>query len=252
MREQRMRQLGYAILGLSSLGLSSLGFVGAASAADLAVKAPPPVVQRPLFSWTGFYMGLNLGGAWSTGHATDNVTGSNFGGDNGGFIGGGQIGYNYQVGNWVWGIEWDMDGADLSRTSNAITTGSGTLQASGRTDWITTVGARVGWAVLGNSLIYVKGGGGWVENSATLMNLTTGGSASGSNTNGGWMAGVGWEWGFAPNWSAKFEYDFLGLNSWSPSNTVLVGGVADRLTLSRDIEMVKVGVNYRFNWGSYH
>ena len=240
-----MRQLRYAILGLSSLG-----FIGAASAADLPVKAPPPV-QPPPYSWTGFYLGLNIGGAWSTGHVTDNVTGSTFSIDNSGFIGGGQLGYNYQTGNWVWGIEWDMDGTDLSRTSNAITTAAfGTLQASAHTDWVSTLAGRVGWAVFDRSLIYVKGGGGWVENSATLM--TTGNSVSGSNTNSGWMAGIGWEWGFAPNWSAKVEYDFLRLNSWSPSNTILVGGIADRLTLSRDIDMVKVGVNYRFGWGAYN
>jgi outer membrane immunogenic protein len=246
-----MRRLGCAILALS------FGVCGAASAADLAkpvYKAPPPA--PPPYSWTGFYLGANIGGAWTTGSVTDTVTGASLSGNNDGFIGGGQLGFNYQISNWVLGFEGDFDGTTISRTSNAVTVGASTLQASAKTNWVSTFAGRVGLAfdhglLFDHSLFYVKGGGAWVENSATLTNLTTGNSISGSNTNDGWMVGVGWEWGFAPQWSAKVEYDFVGLNSWSPSNTVLVNGVADRLTLSRDIEMVKVGVNYRFNWGGY-
>jgi len=242
-----MRWIGCAILGLS------LSLCGVASAADISqpqpvYKAPPPA--PPPFSWTGFYLGVNIGGAWTTGSVTDTVTGRSLSGNNDGFIGGGQLGFNYQISNWVLGFEWDFDGTSISATSNAVTVGANTIQASAKTDWVSTLAGRLGWA-FDRSLLYVKGGGAWVENSATLTNLTTGNSISGSNTNDGWMVGVGWEWAFAPQWSAKIEYNYIGLNSWSPSNTLLVNNIADRLTLSRDIDVVKAGVNYRFNWGAY-
>jgi outer membrane immunogenic protein len=241
---------------LAAIGLS-IGISGAALAADIApqpvYKAPPP--PPPPFSWTGFYLGVNIGGAWSTGTITDTVTGASLSGNNDGFIGGGQVGFNYQISNWVLGAEWDFDGTTLRRTSDAVSTAFGTLQASVNTDWISTLTGRVGLAVdrgflVDRSLFYVKGGGAWVQNSATLTDITTGASASGSNTNDGWTVGGGWEWAFAPNWSTKIEYDFVRLDNWSPSNTILVDGAADRLRLSRDIDMVKVGVNYRFGWGS--
>jgi outer membrane immunogenic protein len=238
----------------------SIGISAAAFAADLTqpvYKAPPPA--PPPYNWTGFYIGANIGGAWSTGTITDTVTGASLSTDSSGFIGGGQVGFNYQISNWVLGVEWDMDGTTLRKTSGAVATAFGTLQASANTDWISTLTGRVGLAFdrglfVDHSLIYVKGGGAWVQNSGTLTDLTTGASASASNTNDGWTVGVGWEWGFAPNWSTKIEYDFVRLDSFSPSNTLLVGpppGLADRFTLSRDIDMVKVGVNYRFNWGAY-
>jgi outer membrane immunogenic protein len=237
---------------LAAFGMT-IGISAAAFAADIAqpkpvYKAPP---APPIFSWTGFYLGVNIGGAWTNGSVTDTVTGASLStNNNAGFIGGGQVGYNYQIGNWVLGVEGDFDGSTINRTSNAVTVGGQTIQASAKTEWISTAAGRVGWA-FDRSLVYVKGGGAWVENNASLTNITTGNSISGSNINDGWMAGVGWEWAFAPQWSAKIEYNYIGLNSWSPSNTVLVDGIADRLTLSRDINVVKAGVNYRFNWGAY-
>ena len=85
-----------------------------------------------------------------------------------------------------------------------------------------------------------------MQNSATLSNLTTGASVSASNTNSGWTAGIGGEWAFAPQWSAKLEYDHVELDNFSPStNSVIVN---DRLTVSRNIDMVKAGVNWRFGW----
>jgi outer membrane immunogenic protein len=215
-----------------------------ALAADLPYKArpaPPP----PVFSWTGFYIGANIGGAWSKGAITDVVTGANLNTDSSGFIGGGQVGFNYQFNTFVLGLEWDIDGTTISKTSNVVPTGFGNLQASANTDWISTLAARFGFA-LDHWLIYGKAGGAWVQNSATLTNLTTGASISGSNTNSGWMAGVGGEWAFAPQWSAKLEYDHVELDNWSlATNTVIAG---DRLNVSRHIDMLKAGVNWRFGW----
>jgi outer membrane immunogenic protein len=104
-------------------------------------------------------------------------------------------------------------------------------------------------------LFYGKGGVGWVGNDDfTVTNLTTGASitASNNNTNSGWLVGVGIEWAFAPNWSAKVEYNYLGLDDRTftvPAGSPFLAG--DTFTQSRDIQMVKLGINYRFNWNSY-
>jgi outer membrane immunogenic protein len=113
--------------------------------------------------------------------------------------------------------------------------------------------ARVGVAAE-NALFYVKGGGGWVgSNEITLTNATTGTSISGSNssTNSGWLVGVGIEYGFAPNWTAKVEYDFLGLTNSSFTVPAGVAGFPNGdiiTTNNRDIQMLTVGFNYLFNW----
>jgi outer membrane immunogenic protein len=240
---------------LAALGLS-IGISGAAFAADLAqrpaYKAPPPPAPPP-FSWTGFYLGGNAGGVWTDRSVTDTLTGASLIGSNSGFIGGGQLGYNWQISNWVWGIEGEFDGTTLNRTGSGVTVvpGGDTIQASARTDWVSMLTGRVGWAVFDRSLIYVKGGGAWVESHATLTDLTTGASISGSHVNDGWVVGAGWEWAFAPQWSVKFEYNHIGLENFTPSNTLLVdgGALADQLVFRRDLDIAKVGINYRFNWG---
>jgi outer membrane immunogenic protein len=214
---------------------------GSALAADLPVKArPAPIAPIPVFSWTGFYLGANIGGAWSNSTLTDSATGANFSTNNSGFIGGGQFGYNWQFNNnWVLGIEGDIDGTTISKTSNGVfVPGIGTLQASLNTDWVATLAGRIGYT-FDHWMFYAKGGGAWVQDSATLRNLTTGASVSASHTNSGWMAGAGVEWAFAGPWSAKVEYNHIGLDTESVST----------LNLSRDIDLVKVGVNYRFGWG---
>jgi outer membrane immunogenic protein len=99
-------------------------------------------------------------------------------------------------------------------------------------------------------------GGGWVGNDDfTVTNLTTGASTavSNNNTNSGWLLGAGIEWAFAPNWSAKVEYNYLGLDDRTftvPAGSPFLAG--DTFTQSnRNIQMVKVGINYLFNWSSY-
>jgi outer membrane immunogenic protein len=231
------------------IGVCAATLVAApAFAADMGmpVKAPPPPAA-PVFTWTGIYIGANIGGAWSNGTATDNVTGVSFDTNNSGFIGGGQVGLNWQLNNFLLGVEWDIDGTTISHTGAAVTALRGPLagdvfQGSANTDWISTLTGRIGFA-FDHWLFYAKGGGAWVQNSVTLTNLTTGGSASASNTNGGWTAGVGAEWAFAPQWSAKLEYDYIKLDDFSPA---LLG---DNVTLSRHFNMVKAGINYRFDWG---
>jgi outer membrane immunogenic protein len=128
----------------------------------------------------------------------------------------------------------------------------GSLRFSANDRWITTLAARVGVANA-NWLFYVKGGGGWVGvNNPTLTNVTTGGSisVSNSNNNSGWLAGAGIEWAFAPNWTAKIEYDFLGLNNSNftvPVGTPFIGGDIVTTT-NHNVQTLTVGINYLLNW----
>ncbi len=171
------------------------------------------------------------------------------------FIGGGQVGCNYQINQFVIGAEWDGDWA--ARNDNNFTAfvpGVGTIVAtrSGNA-WVSTVAARFGVA-FDRVLLYGKAGGGWAGvGDVTLANLTTGNAIIlGGGSTSGWVAGAGLEWAFADNWSAKFEYDFLGRSGNTfivPVGAPLFAG--DTFTTgNRNIQMFKVGLNWRFNWGA--
>lgn len=231
----------------------------AAHSADLAVKAPPPPPPPP-FSWTGFYVGGNIGGAWANNDWRDSLFLTNFNNNNNGvFIGGGQIGGNYQIGNFVIGGEWDFDwAANNNNGGNGVLTSVGNLVVTNNNRWITTVAARFGYAV-DHWLLYGKAGGGWVgNNNLTVTNVTTGVSltcgnfTSCGNNTGGWLVGAGVEYAFTNNWTVKAEYDFLGLGNRTfviPVGSPLIAAGDTFTSNNRNIQTVKVGVNYLFNWG---
>jgi outer membrane immunogenic protein len=204
-----------------------------------SADAPPP--PPPPFTWTGFYIGANIGGSWTYGTLTDNFTDVDFDTDHSGFIGGGQLGFNYQIRNLVLGVEWDIDWTSISETGNGVfVPGVGTLQASADMGWITTLTGRVGLTV-DKWLVYMKTGAGWVRNSASITNLTTGDVASTSNTNVGWLVGGGVEYAFKANWIARAEYSFLDL-----SDKASGGLLGSTFTFERDVQMLKMGLSYKF------
>src|SRR5262249_38610029 len=153
----------------------------------------------PVFTWTGFYLGGNIGGAWRNDNLSDTLSGLNFsnGNNNGVVIGGGQLGFNWQVSNFVLGVEWDIDrAANNNNTGTGFIPGLGTIQVTSKNGGITALAARFG-VTNGLGLFYGKAGGGWVGNDDfTITNLTTGTSitASNNNTNSGWLVGAGIEW----------------------------------------------------------
>ena len=256
-----MRRLFSAVV----VGWAALGVCGVANAADLGLPSPQPVPIPAYipFSWTGIYAGGNIGAAWIQGDFTDNLGNTFTGGSNAGsvvFTGGGQIGANYQVNYWlVAGVEATFDWLTNNNSQSdaifipGVGTAVGTsVKVSDTNSWLTTVAARVGVAVE-RGLFYVKGGGGWVGgNEFTVTNINTGASVSGSNNSsaGGWLAGAGFEYAFANNWTAKVEYNFLGLSNTSITVPASVAfHASDTIsTNNHDIQMVTVGFNYLFNW----
>jgi outer membrane immunogenic protein len=244
------------LLRVAAVAAATLTISGIAHAADLG-RPPPPMPPQPVFvpppvyNWTGLYIGGNAGVAWTRGNLSDSSGDSFSNSQNAVFAGGGQIGANYQI-NWlVVGVEADFDWlANNNNSSNAIDG----LQVSANDRWITTLAGRVGVAA-NNWLFYAKGGGGWVGvNNFTVTDVPTGASISfsNSNSNSGWLAGAGIEWGFAPNWTARIEYDFLGLkdqNFTVPAGAPFLNN--DVISINnRDVQTLTLGVNYLFNWGS--
>jgi outer membrane immunogenic protein len=250
-----MPKLFHAITALSVLLGASVG----ANAADMRmpVKAPPPA---PLpFSWTGFYIGGNLGGAWTN----TNITEANFGltfnnGNNAVFVAGGQVGFNYQVGSVVFGVEGDFDWAANNNNTTVAVIGplGDSFTASANDRWMATVAGRLGYA-FDRWMIYAKGGGGWVgANGFTVTDLTTGFTATpgNSSTVTGWLVGGGFEWAFANNWSIRAEYDYFGLSGRSftiPAGVIPALGADTFSTGTSNIQMATVGINFRFGGMGY-
>jgi outer membrane immunogenic protein len=240
-----------ATKGLRKCAMAALLLVAPAGAfaADIAVVRYPPPAPAPgpapipyLYNWTGFYIGANLGGAWESATITDPIFLTTFSSNRSGFIGGGQVGYNWQLSpQWVIGIEGTFDGTDIRSTdvdSFAL------LAATSKVDWIATVAGRLGWAA-NNWLFYAKGGGGWVHDTTQLTDLTTGFSVSASDSKGGWLVGGGIEYGITPNWTIKVEYDHIGLDNVTNPGFVMISPF-DTVNVSRHFDIVTTGLNYKF------
>jgi len=154
----------------------------------------------------------------------------------GGF-GGGTIGYNWQVSpNWLIGLEGEGAGANIGQTASIL----GYPVASYKIRSFASIAGRVGFTA-NEWLLYAKGGYGWVDNKLTVLGV------SDSQTHNGYVVGAGVEWGFAPNWSAKVEYLMYHADSKNYFGNLVPGGVASG---DFDINTIKGGINYHFNWGA--
>lgn len=240
---------------LSVAVLAAISATSSAFAADLAVKAPrlPPPVEA--FSWTGCYVGGHLGAAVSQDRTT-NVFGQANSFSSTGFVGGGQVGCDYQFApNWVIGAEGRAAWSSLKSTQAASVTNFATgvtvpAQFSLSNDFLASATARLGYGFAPGWLVYGRGGAAWTREKVVDAFTIPRGPAvapTATSTRTGWTVGAGAEWLFAPHWSANLEYNYYDFGR----HTMTLVDVARDVTVSgmnlRDqIHTVTVGVNYRF------
>jgi len=247
--------------------------------------APPPApapapAPAPSPNYTGFYSGLNGGGGFE--NTINNSVSScfDFGCDvatavpgqlntrPSGFIGGGQIGYNWQAGLFVWGVETDFQGANItgsatvtnSTTFSSVFTNTVTAAGSQRIDWFGTLRGRLGWTPMPPLLIYATGGlaygqvktnvsfTGSVFDGSTLIDSASS-AVTKTDTRAGWTVGGGAEWMLTPQWSIKAEYLFYDLGTERMDQTLDFG--SDGFTsIHSDAHyrgsIVRGGVNFKF------
>ncbi|WP_454626904.1 outer membrane protein [Bradyrhizobium cenepequi] len=225
---------------LGAVALAALA--GPAFAADMGArpytKAPPYTAPALIYNWTGFYIGGHIGGGFTDG--------TNLLGSDARFLGGVQGGFDYQFApNWVLGVEAQYSWLTGS-SNNGVVFPAGTV-VTGNTDQLGSVTGRLGYT-WGPALLYAKGGYAWRDSNNVGVSFagvpqpfTTDG-----NRRDGYTVGAGLEYMFAPNWSAKAEYQYYNFG-----HTTFTGGPAEIVgaRFKDDEHTVKVGVNYRFGWG---
>jgi outer membrane immunogenic protein len=246
-RRRNMRRVVIALLGVTALSV-------AANAADLPVRAPfaPAPVAAP-FTWTGCYLGGHAGAGWAytnwsnTTNTTafgDLAAGQGYSQTNAGFVGGGQIGCNYQALDWVFGVEGTFAGSTIKGNVNNTLFGVADDVFTTKIDSIATATGRLGYA-WNNWLFYGKVGyaGGEVKFSVSdTVGIT--GSGSSSNWQNGWTVGGGVEYALTANWIAGVEYDYIDLLTKSYD----VGGGAGvyAFDVHPQIHQVLARLSYKF------
>jgi outer membrane immunogenic protein len=242
----------------------------AASAADLAVKAPVyKAVPMAVWSWTGFYIGGNVGYSWGNSDSTETITngvGATLFTNSGSFklngpIGGGQIGYNWQSDNWVYGVEGDIQasgqkgGVDFVCPTDVCSPGVAVVGSlNEKLTWFGTLRLRAGVLVTPSTLAYVTGGWafGGIKSDLMLSIPGTTNTFSSSTSRNGWTLGLGVETNVGGNWTAKLEYIYLNLGTFSNAYATAIpapvrGGFLGVNYSSRITDnIVRIGLNYKF------
>ena len=287
------------LLTTAALGVLALPAMAADMAPAPVYRAPPPVLV-PVWNWTGFYVGGTAGGGWLNGNvslggstfcnttllgcvafedstALANALPSNLNSKPSGFLGGGEIGYNWQYGRFVYGIETDISGASISGSSSF----SSSVQPAGfplnavnvsavateKLDYLGTLRARTGFLATPSLLVYATSGlaYGGVSSSTALAEQLSGPcpgcgpspsvAASTSGTKAGWTVGGGLEWMFAPQWTVKGEYLYYDLGSTNYALPALVQttstgapffGASGATNAEFKGSVARIGVNYKF------
>jgi outer membrane immunogenic protein len=262
----------YRKLLLASVGAMVL-IGSAAFAADLPVYAPP----APIFTWTGIYIGGQIGYAWASGN--NNFTGfdpffprppaivgaqpllaagggtflsSSAGGTPSGVIGGANVGYNYQINQWVLGIEGSVDGTSLSNTAVVAFPDGTSLTAHTKADIQGSIRGRLGIA-WDRALIYGTGGvafGGF-NTDVSILNPAVPFFANGnvSNTRVGWTVGGGIQYAITNNWSVRAEYRYTNWGTLSDGRLAAVAAPGVFFNGNRHLNQnqVQVGFDYKFD-----
>jgi len=248
-------------IGLAFASAVSIGALGSAMAADLPMKAPP--IMAPVDYWSGFYIGGNGGYGWDKVKSTELAPGTNafptgtvFNTSNGtGWTAGVQAGYNWLLApHFLFGVEGEYSWANINGSDTTVSTvprllGFTSYSTSNLKDFALGT-ARVGY-VEANWLFYAKAGAAWGEANGTGIATAANGTLFETSTHfvsrSGYVVGVGGEWSFAPNWSARIEYDHIFFDA----RTVSITGTVDTSFSSSgsNVDLVRAGINYRFNWG---
>jgi outer membrane immunogenic protein len=245
---------------LSGMIGAALLLGGSANAADLAVPAYKASVMAPAFSWTGWYIGGNIGAGW--GENADAVAtpgpGVNFGAGPtsanstpGGVIGGGQVGYDWQVNrSWVFGLVADFQGADIRGSSSGPGPGNGCAPSVCATEdlrFLGTARGRLGWTA-GNWLLYGTGGVayGSVNSTENFSNLIFPITGSRSETRVGWTGGVGVNYAMTQNWVVGLEYLHYDLGTTSVTGTDASGKFSATVDQKVGGDIVRGVINYKF------
>jgi len=249
--------------GILGLALTSVVALASANAADMYVPGPAGPggykdVPYAEVNWSGFYLGAHIGGAWATDKVTDVHddwgVGGSFNNDTSGVFGGGQLGYNFQMGHFVFGPEIDLGYMDLDHAVDAPANKGGTnVVSTVQPGFYADVTGRLGYAI-DRALVYAKGGyayyGGGVKNwTSDIPGSTTTTGLS------GWTAGAGIEYKINPSWSLKAEYQHFDFGSATndvprdPSDCGIAAGTVCPYKNQLSVDTVKVGVNYFVNSG---
>jgi outer membrane immunogenic protein len=225
-------------VALAALASSSALAADLPARRGMPVKAPEPVSYG--YNWSGFYIGAHGGGGWS-----DRCF-SAFGFADGchdadGWVGGGQIGFNMQQGQFVFGVEFSGSWADISGTHNPLQAPLDTYNSDINTILLFT--GRVGMT-FDRMLLYLTGGGAWVRNEFTYNSF--GGAVDSVKQNRtGWTIGAGIEYGITPNWSIAAQYNFIDLGD----KDIIFVNNGFTATADQEVHLATVRLNYRFGGG---
>lgn len=232
-------------IGLAfAVGAACCFGANAALAADLPSPiVPPTFVPPPLLNWTGVYVGAQIGGIWDAtgGFSTSPCPCTSAATTISGVQGGGRIGYNYQIGQAVFGLETSFNGTSVHGNYTAA---DGTDQLTSRVDVYGTGTARLGF-VVDRALIYGKGGAAWTHSSHGDFDSLIPEAFSTSYWRLGWALGAGIEYAITPNWSVNLEYTYID-TGLQPTAFVAASGDTFFATMHQRINSATVGVNYKF------
>jgi outer membrane immunogenic protein len=228
-----------AVLSIAPLAAALVSGSLAAVAADLPARPQykEPVMVAPVTPWTSCYIGGNVGAAWRSGEITGPAGGLASSTSNAGFVGGAQIGCDYQAGSMVFGIRNIADWSNNLGASSAFA--GGTINVEN--NWLDLIQARFGYAMQPSWLVYVAGGGAWTSGTAKQFDGAGAQIGQVSGNRAGWSVGVGSEYLFTPHWSAFLEFDYADFGSKTVSLPV-----GSSSTVGLKASMVVLGANYRF------
>ena len=219
------------------------GAVAPAAAADLPARAPAtyskaPAIVEAAYDWSGFYVGINGGGATSSIDWNEDGFGDEGSHNASGGTAGGQIGYRWQMSSVVFGLEAQGNWADFSGSNVSLQTG---LQNQTKIDSFALFTGQIGYA-WDRALFYVNGGAAVTDNKYNVFTAPGGGLVdNASETRWGAAVGVGFEYAIAANWSLGFEYDHLFMGN---NDVIFVSGTGDHINENADIFTARV--NYKF------